>query len=88
MSHRTSTIARGVEYHRVLERRGVGRGILAIVLLVAGMTFFGIVLVPGAVVVATAVVVWVRSRRTGPARTPATGGSVAYVKPTEASVAA
>lgn len=45
MGQRTRSIAPDVEYHRVLagEKRRIGRGILAIVLLVGGMFFFNIV---------------------------------------------
>jgi hypothetical protein len=45
MSQRTETIAPDVEYHRVLagEKRRIGRGILAIALLIGGMFFFNIV---------------------------------------------
>lgn len=53
MSTRRNTIPPGVEYHRVLagEKRRIGRGILAIVLLVGGMFFFNILFPAVAVLV-------------------------------------
>lgn len=50
MNQRTKTIAPDTEYHRGLagEKRRIGRGILAIVLLLGGMTFFGVALTMGA----------------------------------------
>lgn len=53
MNTRRNTIAPGVEYHRVLagEKRRIGRGILAIVLLVGGMFFFNILFPAVAVLV-------------------------------------
>lgn len=52
MNNRSTAIAPDIEYHRVLagEKRRIGRGILAIVLLIAGMFFFTILF--GAVAVA------------------------------------
>ena len=46
MTEQTHTVPPGVEYHRVLagERRRIGRGILAIVLLIGGMTLSGVAL--------------------------------------------
>ncbi|MGP5365127.1 lysostaphin resistance A-like protein [Brachybacterium tyrofermentans] len=53
MNTRRNTIPPGVEYHRVLagETRRIGRGILAIVLLVGGMFFFNILFPAVAVLV-------------------------------------
>ncbi|GAB3804402.1 hypothetical protein [Micromonospora zhanjiangensis] len=46
MSKQAHTVPPDVEYHRVLagERRRIGRGILAIVLLIGGMTLSGVAL--------------------------------------------
>lgn len=46
MNQRTNIIPPDVEYHRVLagEKRRIGRGILAIMLLIGGMMFFSLVL--------------------------------------------
>ena len=53
MNHRTSTVAPRTEYHRVLagESRRIGRGILAILLLVVGMMVSAIVLTAAAAAV-------------------------------------
>lgn len=53
MNTRRNTIPPGVEYHRVLagETRQIGRGLLAIVLLVGGMFFFNILFPAVAVLV-------------------------------------
>ncbi|MEU4362623.1 CPBP family intramembrane glutamic endopeptidase [Promicromonospora sp. NPDC023987] len=50
MNHRTNTIPPEVEYHRVLagEKRRIGRGVLAIVLLIGGLLIFSIALTAAA----------------------------------------
>ena len=57
MNYRTNIIPPEVEYHRVLagEKRRVGRGILAIVLLIGGLLFFSIVLAGTAAAVNAAI---------------------------------
>ena len=53
MNDRTSIVAPGVEYHRVLagDTRRIGRGLLAIALLIGGLTVSAIVLLPAAALV-------------------------------------
>ncbi|MCR2817291.1 CPBP family intramembrane metalloprotease [Microbacterium sp. zg.Y1090] len=53
MTAQTDTLAPGVEYHRVLagDQRRIGRGILAIVLLIGGMFFLNILFAAVAVMV-------------------------------------
>ncbi|MGO2521489.1 MAG: hypothetical protein ACTH8F_15320 [Microbacterium sp.] len=57
MSQRTNIIPPDVEYHRVLagEKRRIGRGILAIVLLIGGMLLFGLALAAVAAAVNAAI---------------------------------
>lgn len=65
MNNRTSTVPPGVEYHRVLagDTRRIGRGLLAIALLIGGLTVSTVVLTASATLVDSGI---------------DTGGSVAY----------
>lgn len=53
MNDHTGTVPPGVEYHRVLagDTRRIGRGLLAIALLIGGLMVFAIVLLPAAALV-------------------------------------